>query len=356
MPTPLNLFPLTLLLTAAVAFGQPGTTKPSVPREFDRKLAGTVGDQAVVVSLAAKGSALTGSYEYARVGRRLGLKGTRTTSEDVTIEEVDPEGRVSGVFKGSIAAFRKGDDTCLSVTGTWSRRDGSGRLRFELYEELNVAGGFRLAVKPRTRQALRRTAVAAVPVLYGAPAERAAAFNRTADSLIEDKMAQVFEGDPPPEGSREEFSSSFMVMRAATDLLSIRFTFWEYGGGAHGNYYFTGLTYDPVRGRVMKLADLFSPNAEYLPVVADLCFADLKSQLPDSDEAWIRKGTRPDPEFYEIAWSLTGQGLRITFPPYLVAGYADGSPDVDLPYEKLKSIAPSGGVLARLASSSPGPR
>ncbi|MEJ7712580.1 MAG: RsiV family protein [Pyrinomonadaceae bacterium] len=67
-----------------------------------------------------------------------------------------------------------------------------------------------------------------------------------------------------------------------------------------------------------------------------------------SDNEWIERGAGPQAENYK-SWSLTRSGLLMTFDPYSVASYAEGTKEVIIPFAALKNLINSQGPLAQLA-------
>src|SRR5262249_30472423 len=97
-------------------------------------------------------------------------------------------------------------------------------------------------------------------------------------------------------------------------------------------------------GAILKLADLFQPNSNYLKVISDYCIKEIK-KLDVSDDEWIRNGAGPKLENYD-SWNVTPEGLQITFDAYQVASYAAGPQEVTVPYSLLKPIINPDGPLA----------
>jgi Protein of unknown function (DUF3298) len=100
---------------------------------------------------------------------------------------------------------------------------------------------------------------------------------------------------------------------------------------------------------VLTLGDLFPPTSGYLEGIAPYCERDLLDQLDAADKDWVKKGAAPKPDVYESLWTLTDEGLQITFDPYLVAPYAAGAPEVVIKFAELKKWARPDGPLSRFA-------
>src|SRR5215208_7290909 len=89
--------------------------------------------------------------------------------------------------------------------------------------------------------------------------------------------------EPRPEGSMgSDLSVSYTVNLAQDDLVSIKFDVGSYyQGAAHPNSYSEVLNYDLKNGKLLKLSDLFKPDAKFLQAIANYCIADLKKQGKD---------------------------------------------------------------------------
>ena len=117
----------------------------------------------------------------------------------------------------------------------------------------------------------------------------------------------------------------------------------SFTGGAHGNYWSNGVTFDARTGKKLLLTDVMK-NTDNLTAIlkeellsaydADTFF-DLDESLAlydatlDSDEAV----ETADGEFvYPYVWYLTNSGLEFYFAPYAIAPYAMGAQTVTLNY------------------------
>jgi hypothetical protein len=129
------------------------------------------------------------------------------------------------------------------------------------------------------------------------------------------------------------------------DIYSLKFTMAGYfDGAAHPYHYNKTLNYDLEAGQQLRLADLFLPDADPLPLIAEIC----KTELSKRDIAFDSFSTGADPtdENYRN-WNITPDGLLITFDEYQVAPYAAGPQTVLIPYSQLSAIIKPDGPLAR---------
>ena len=85
-------------------------------RVFTRNFRGTVGpDSKVTLQLTRKGSTLSGTHQYVRIGKTLWLKGQVDSFGKFILEEQYPQNRVTGIFKGRFSL------RCRTMTGYFSK-------------------------------------------------------------------------------------------------------------------------------------------------------------------------------------------------------------------------------------------
>jgi hypothetical protein len=145
------------------------------------------------------------------------------------------------------------------------------------------------------------------------------------------------------------YDSNYFVSLATNDLVSIIFGVSTYGeGAAHPNHNTHVFNYDLRSGKILKLADLFKPNSNYLGVISNYAMQALKEKLGDETDAdWIESGAGAKLENYQ-SWTMTRTGLEITFDPYQIASYAAGTHEVVIPYTVLKDVIEPTGPLGRI--------
>ncbi len=90
---------------------------------------GTIGKASVRATLQAKSDIIIGTYQYAKVGKDLELQGALRGKDSIILKEFDEQERQTGLFKGRYSG--KGTPA-ESITGIWSRPDGSKPTPFTL--------------------------------------------------------------------------------------------------------------------------------------------------------------------------------------------------------------------------------
>ncbi len=139
-------------------------------------------------------------------------------------------------------------------------------------------------------------------------------------------------------------SNTFQLSNSITayknNILSIRFQMFEMMlGAAHPNTTFKSMNFDLKTGDMLKLADMYKSNDNYLqtlseavrPKLVKFLYPDLrKVNVKNSDVEWIYDGTKPVEKNFSI-WNIYENNLLLTFPAYQVAAYVYGARTVTLP-------------------------
>jgi hypothetical protein len=71
---------------------------------------------------------VSGTEQYARIGKTLWLQGTADSLGNLVVEERYPKERVTGIFKGKIS------QDCQAIAGFFSKPDGTRLQPFTLRE------------------------------------------------------------------------------------------------------------------------------------------------------------------------------------------------------------------------------
>ena len=349
---------------------QPNEVVVPAPGEFKEVLVGTIDDKhAVRMELERKDADLTGSYFYERAGafnsamRTLELKGRIEVDGNVTLAETTNESgnpRKTGEFKGKLDGLSANGDVRLRFSGSWiGGREGRqmpfslGQLRFDL-------GGLKLDERKEesSNKKLRYEIDTALPQLAGAGDARVEKFNQAAANLVAartgefkktaDEMAHEEAADKQDAKSSRPPNSlnvNYEVTAADKDFISVLLTFFEYSGGAHPNTITESFNYDLNRNEPVRLADLFTPNSNYLKMISDYSVRELKKLDTVSS---VENGAGPKIDNFH-SWNITPAGLKITFDPYQVGPYVAGAHVVVVPYSVLKPIIKPDGLLAQFS-------
>lgn len=186
-------------------------------------------------------------------------------------------------------------------------------------------------------------------------------FNGTVENIIKDNVAEFKQKVKKNENATSNFISdeapptnlnnrltidynSSILKVGSNHIISIRFSLQGYlVGMAHPYHEHDVLNYNTKDHQELELADLFSPNADYLTVISNYARDTLKKHLAIKD--MIDDGTLPKPENFAV-WNLKPNGILFTFEEYQVAPYVYGAQTVLVPYQVLKDMIPADSVIA----------
>lgn len=317
------------------------------------------------MKLVRNGDQLAGSYFYQKIGTRINVRGNVDKDGNLTLEEFDPAGKQTGLFKGLWTV--DSTDGLITLAGNWSKppadKGSDKKTAFSLHEEpISFSGDVDIVPKQikESNKKLMYEIAAQYPQLTGGNNPNFEKFNQVARGSVTKEVAdfrkemapQEGEEEPRPEGSMgSDLNISYTLAVAQDDLVSVEFEVGSYyQGAAHPNSYSQTLNYDLKNGKLLKLADLFKPGAKYLQAIATYCIADLKKQGKDKgllDEE-IEKGASASAKNYQ-SWTITRRGLGINFDSYQVGPYAAGPQFVLVPYSALKDLINPEGPVAQFA-------
>lgn len=126
---------------------------------------------------------------------------------------------------------------------------------------------------------------------------------------------------------------------SSTNTVSYIYTIYSYTLGAHGNTTYLTFTFSTKDGSLLKLSDLFVPNASYLDSLSTLSRDRLPKMMDEEsiNQDFILDGTKPEEASFENFF-LDGTSLVILFPPYAVAPYVVGTVTLPISVTELKNI------------------
>jgi hypothetical protein len=343
---------------AQLDHSQGGTTVVAETKHFKGSIGTSLDLQ---MKLVRTGDQLAGSYFYQKVGTRIDVRGNVDKDGNLTLDEFDPNGKQTGVFKGIWTVDQ--EDGLITLAGNWSKpaseKGSDKKTAFSVHEEpITFTGDVDLVAKQikENNKKLNYEIAAQYPQLTGGNNPNLEKFNQAARAAVTRKVAG-FKKDMAPEAGENteetrpedsmgsDLTISYTVVLAQDDLVSVDFEVSSYfQGAAHPNSYSETFNYDLKNGKQLKLADLFKPGAKYLQAIANYCIADLKKQATEKGlmAEEIEKGAAAKADNYQ-SWTITRRGLGIYFDPYQVGPYAAGPQFVLVPYSDLKDlISPEG--------------
>jgi Protein of unknown function (DUF3298) len=143
------------------------------------------------------------------------------------------------------------------------------------------------------------------------------------------------------QGRKEAFEVKYTT-QTGPRAVSYIFTLFEDTFGAHPNTYYRTFTFDTKTGEGLELGDLFTPGTDYLSVLSKVSRDKLPSQLAKASNApassidmeYLKRGTSADADNF-TTWFIQGGNLVLKFPPYQVAAYVFGAPELSIPLSSL---------------------
>jgi uncharacterized protein YecT (DUF1311 family) len=147
--------------------------------------------------------------------------------------------------------------------------------------------------------------------------------------------------------AREE---TFSLTYASPAFLSVRHSFYVNEGGAHGNSGVKNYNIDMARGEILRVDDVLpEPSAAILTLWCKTQIeAEKRRRVPDIDlteDAAARDETIALGIRELSAWSISEEEIVVSFDPYAVGAYAEGSYECRFPTKGVKELALPGAVL-----------
>jgi hypothetical protein len=357
--------------TGAPAGPSPAAEQPAeggaTPREV-KHFKGSIGTTLdLQMRLVRTGDTLAGSYFYQKVGTKIDLKGTIDKDGNLLLQEFDPTGKQTGMFKG--IWMQNNETGLINIAGNWSKPPGEKgdvkKTAFSVHEEpIFFTGDVEILSKPikESNKKLMYEVAASYPQITGSSNPNTEKLNQVLLALVTKKVAEFRkemvpkeDEEPRPEGSMgSDINIAYTVALAQDDLASIEFDIGSYyQGAAHPNSYSEVVNYDLKNGKQLQLGDLFKPGAKYLQAISQYCIDDLKKQSKAKgsgllDDSSINRGAAPTTKNYQ-SWTITKKGLGINFDAYQVAPYAAGPQFVLVPYSTIKELVNPDGPIGQFA-------
>lgn len=144
---------------------------------------------------------------------------------------------------------------------------------------------------------------------------------------------------PPsfPSSLTIEYQSSLITK----NIVSVEFLIEDFSSGAaNPTNTATTFNYDLDLGKELTVVDIFMPNTDFVTKVSTLTSDDLKKQFAKEDlnyNEFIKEGTMPNVENFR-KFLLTKKSIIFVFDPAVVAPYAAGVRQVEIPFTQLKDI------------------
>lgn len=141
-----------------------------------------------------------------------------------------------------------------------------------------------------------------------------------------------------PPGYTGDFS--YELKRCDDKIISVVFTQSDYTGGAHGNVWSYGVTFDAATGERLYLESLSEDNAKFYRNILD--FLNEQAMLPVYQEQYLFDGVDADIEGSLLSdsacWYFDRSGMSFISNPYVLGPYAAGTFEFHVPYESLTGL------------------
>lgn len=126
---------------------------------------------------------------------------------------------------------------------------------------------------------------------------------------------------------------SYNVMRADSQVISLRSYNNDYTGGIHGDYAYHGTTFDTMTGEELKIQDIVAD----MPSFRQQATKDIDKYLQENyGDGSFEDYQDTVEQIWEsedgFNWYLNESGIMVIFNPYVVGPYAMGAVTVPLPY------------------------
>jgi hypothetical protein len=137
----------------------------------------------------------------------------------------------------------------------------------------------------------------------------------------------------------------YSLLTTSSRMVSLLLNSEEYIlGMAHPAHSLYSVNYDLLKSKDVSFDDLFNvPESDYLNVLANYSKEDIQKQIQNgtysSSLDYINESGGLLPELVNFhVFNITPSGLLITFSEYQVGPYASGITNVNIPWDKLKTI------------------
>jgi hypothetical protein len=132
------------------------------------------------------------------------------------------------------------------------------------------------------------------------------------------------------------FEVTFETTFLSDDFFSVRMDYYEFTGGAHGNYFSVGFNFRLSDGELLKLTDIIKENQ--LNNLSLFCEQEIlkKFNAYSLSEAGLFEDEirlTSEQDFF-----IKPNFLVIQFDPYEIAAYAVGSIEVELSFNRIKNL------------------
>jgi hypothetical protein len=295
-------------------------------RSYTQTFRGLVGKNTVEMKLQRDGENLSGTYFYEGIGQNLTLKGGVDARGTLSLQEFDASGKQTGKFACKLTN-ESDREPAARIEGDWSRPDGKQVTPVDLTEQ-HIEFTNSLQVVSKSIRERKPSINVSYPQITGSNDPAIAKFNRQAEAVATQIVKDFKEGEPDPNES--DLSTTYNVMLASDDIISVEILEDSYAGGAHPNSAYHTLNYDLRTGRELQLDDIFKPNVDYKQTIRQYALKDLNARAKrEAKEEHMPPDQQTEDLFSQdqlsewSAWAMTRHGLLVYFDfPHAVAFFS----------------------------------
>jgi uncharacterized protein YecT (DUF1311 family) len=154
-----------------------------------------------------------------------------------------------------------------------------------------------------------------------------------------------------PEGATLSALAMMAIAYASPRLISASVEIWSYDGGAHGNGGLSNINIDLGKGRRIEAKEVF--DAAAMKTLTGECTTQIAKQKAEKLQQPFNPADDPNYDAAQIGqhiadmtrWTLGVQKATVTFDPYAIGSYAEGSYICDFAMDNLRAAAKPGAPL-----------
>lgn len=302
---------------------------------FDCAKAKTGVEKAICADPALKAldDALAAAYGAVKAGLAEADQKMMTNSQKRWIAR--REGCGTGGQDLAVCVKQKTEERLVLLTGKAASGPGApGKLIAQFIAQTGTPGSYDIDI------ALLRFEAPALP--------GEETLNRAADEIA--AAARLGPQENVEQGAIYAEADSFTITYASPAFMSVRHDFYDNEGGAHGNYGTTNLNINMESGELLKIEDvLAAPSAAILTLwCKQQIEAEKLRRIPDIDlsEGADERDAAIAQTMRDLAsWSIGETGITVSFDPYAVGAYSEGTYQCRFPTAGVKRMALEGALL-----------
>jgi len=255
---------------------------------------GSLGDKHIEMRLTVNGTNVSGTYFYDRFKQEIPLEGTSDAKGRLELLEGSGKRKT-----GKFICKKESETPGVDLDCEWSRTDGTGKAFVFLNEQGLLLKGD-ISIKPKVINDRQRKVDVSYPQLTASVITPAMAeLNR----LIESRVNKTIKEFEPESYSNAYFGTTYNVLFADDDKVSIELNEDSYAGGAHPSESLWTVNYDLKTNRELTLEDVFKPGDEYKSAIAEFVAKDINRRAEEIERIEARENNRPPEKREELVMS-----------------------------------------------------